>query len=118
MSRSVYIRYHTCYVLLKPRQVEFIWEMLQFPLFLFSSKPKDPAMSFNQYISTLFPPSKRPRENFSIKLDEILAVGLKVEPVTLLGRHLEIENRTVYIYRPSSSYMLPMYKYKHSRFAQ
>lgn len=100
------------------QQVEFIWELLRLPLFLFSSKPKDPAMSFNQYISTLFPPSKRTREKFSVKLDEILAVGLKVEPVTLLGQHLEIKNRTVYIYCPSSSYMLPLYKYEHSRFAQ
>src|ERR1700761_5171142 len=116
MLQSVSFRYYTCYVYSNPRQVQFIWELLQFPLFLFSSKPKDPAMSFNDYISTLFPPSKRRRENFSIKLDEILAVGLKVEPVTLLGRHLEIENGTVYIYRPSSSYMLPLYKYEHSRF--
>lgn len=74
-------------------------------------------MPFTQYISSVFPPSKRRREKFTIKLDDIIDVGLKVEPTPLLGKHLTIENRTVRIFCPSGPDLEPLCRYKNSRFA-
>jgi hypothetical protein len=116
------VRYHIFFTIfiisLNGLQVHDVWKLFLLMTEISHCDLPNPEIRFDGFIRGLFPQSKVRRGSFSIRMDDILEVGLEVERTLSWSRHLDVTGRTVLIYRPDIMGTLMLSEYSNNRVAQ
>jgi hypothetical protein len=121
-NRNMNVRHHISFIILiislNSLQVHEIWNLFLLTMVISNFDLPNPEIQFDGFIRGLFPQSKLQRGSFSIRMDDILEVGLEVERTSIWNRHLDVTGRTVHIYRPEPMDTILLVSYSKNRVAQ